>query len=177
MISLVRNYIILMVYAIIYFNCNILYAETKPDNQLIPSDKPGFVSLFEDANNNKFSISNFSGKLVLVNLWATWCEPCKEEMPSLDRLQSYFDKEQFHILAISVDRGPKKGSLKFFKDFDIENIDLFFDDRNDIPREIKALGLPVSIFIDSSGKEIARLIGPAEWDDQYFIDFVESKLD
>ena len=98
-------------------------------------------------------------------------------MPSLDRLQSYFDKEQFHILAISVDRGPKKGSLKFFKDFDIENIDLFFDDRNDIPREIKALGLPVSIFIDSSGKEIARLIGPAEWDDQYFIDFVESKLD
>ena len=177
MISLVRNYIILMVYAIIYFNCNILYAETKPDNQLISSDKPGFVSLFEDANNNEFSISNFSGKLVLVNLWATWCEPCKEEMPSLDRLQSYFDKEQFHILAISVDRGPKKGSLKFFKDFDIENIDLFFDDRNDIPREIKALGLPVSIFIDSSGKEIARLIGPAEWDDQYFIDFVKSKLD
>ena len=114
MISLVRNYIILMVYAIIYFNCNILYAETKPDNQLISSDKPGFVSLFEDATSNEFSISNFSGKLVLVNLWATWCEPCKEEMPSLDRLQSYFDKEQFHILAISVDRGPKKGSLKFF---------------------------------------------------------------
>ena len=176
MIYQVRNYIILMVYAIIYFNCNILYAETKPNIQIIPSDKPGFVSLFEDVKSNEFSLSNFSGKLVLVNLWATWCEPCKEEMPSLDRLQNYFDKKEFHILAISIDRGPKKGSLKFFKDFDIENIDLFFDDKIDIPREIKALGLPVSIFVDSSGNEIARLIGPAEWDDQYFIEFVKSNL-
>ena len=97
-------------------------------------------------------------------------------MPSLDRLQNYFDKKEFHILAISIDRGPKKGSLKFFKDFDIENIDLFFDDKNDIPKEIKALGLPVSIFIDSSGNEIARLIGPVEWDDQYFIEFVKCNL-
>ena len=76
-----------------------------------------------------------------------------------------------------IKSGLKNDKTEIVGVFDIENIDLFFDDRNDIPREIKALGLPVSIFIDSSSKEIARLIGPAEWDDQYFIDFVESKLD
>ena len=176
MILLIRNNVIWMVYAIICFNCNILYADTTSEDLLIVSDKPGFTSFFEDVESNKVSISNFKDKLILVNLWATWCEPCKEEMPSLDRLQSLFDKNEFHILAISVDRGPKKNSLKFFSDFNIENIDLYFDDRNEIPREIKALGLPVSIFIDKSGNEIAKLIGPAEWDDQYFINFIKSNL-
>ena len=76
-------------------------------NNLIIEEKPGFGSKFQDINSKDLKLSDFAGKLLLINLWATWCEPCKKEMPSLDRLQKQYNKEDFHILAISIDRGPK----------------------------------------------------------------------
>ena len=168
--------IILMVYATILIFCNSLYIASSMANNLIIEEKPGFGSKFQDINSKDLKLSDFAGKLLLINLWATWCEPCKEEMPSLDRLQKQYNKEDFHILAISIDRGPKKNSADFFVDYKISNIDLFFDDKNNIPREVRAAGLPFSLFINQEGKQIAKLIGPAEWDSIYFKDFVNSNL-
>ena len=88
---------------------------------------------------------------MVLNFWATWCEPCKEEMPSLDRLQSKFDKNKLKVIAINLDRGPKKKAIAFFEDNNIKNISLFFDSKNNIPREVKALGLPATILIDQNG--------------------------
>ena len=135
------------------------------------------TSKFEDENSLSHSLDNFNGQLTLVNLWATWCEPCKEEMPSLDRLQKKFEKNIFQILPISLDRGPKKNSINFFNDYNIKELDIFFDDKNNIPREARAAGLPHSIFVDKDGNEIAKLIGPAEWDSDYFVNFIRENLD
>ena len=88
-----RSKLILMVYAIILLFCNILYNTDLSANELIIYEKQGFSSKFQDINGTDLDLNNFEGKLILVNLWATWCEPCKEEMPSLDRLQKKFDKE------------------------------------------------------------------------------------
>ena len=132
--------------------------------------------IFLDKNDQKINIDEYNGKLLLLNFWAVWCEPCKEEMPSLDRLQQKYDKQDFQILAISVDRGPKKKSVNFFNEYKIQNIDLFFDDKNNIPREVRAAGLPFSFFIDQKGNQIAKFIGPTEWDSNYFQDYIDSNL-
>ena len=176
---LLKNFmssLILMVYAIILLFCNSLYNSYLSANELIIYEKQGFSSKFQDINSKELDLKNFEGKLILVNLWATWCEPCKEEMPSLDRLQKKFDKEIFQILPISLDRGPKKNSVNFFKEYNIEELDIYFDDKNNIPREARAAGLPHSIFINQNGNEIAKLIGPAEWDSEYFVNFIRETL-
>ena len=132
--------------------------------------------IFLDKNDQKININEYKGNLLILNFWAVWCEPCKEEMPSLDRLQQKYDKQDFQILAISVDRGPKKKSVNFFNEYEIQNIDLFFDDKNNIPREVRAAGLPFSFFIDQEGNQIAKFIGPTEWDSNYFQDYIDSNL-
>ena len=166
----------LMVYAIIIIFCNSLYFSNIYAGELIHEEKIGFSSKFLDQSNNLLDLRDYTGKLLLINLWATWCEPCKEEMPSLDRLQQKYDKREFQILAISVDRGPKQNSVNFFRDYEIKFIDLFFDNENNIPREVKAVGLPFSFFIDQDGNQIAKVIGPAAWDSNYFIKFIDSNL-
>ena len=166
----------LLVYAIIFTICNPLYISTLTADELIISEKSGFLSTFEDEKGNQFTLENFKEKLLLVNLWATWCEPCKDEMPSLENLQNSFDKNYFIVLPINLDRGPKKNAINFFIEQDIKDLDIFFDDNNNIPREIKIMGLPVSIFISQDGIEIARLIGPAEWDEEYYIKFIKDNL-
>ena len=132
--------------------------------------------IFLDDADEEINIQNLNSELIILNFWATWCEPCKEEMPSLDRLQQKYDKQDFQILAISVDRGPKKKSVNFFNEYEIQNIDLFFDDKNNIPREVKAAGLPFSFFIDQEGNQIAKFIGPTQWDSNYFQDYIDSNL-
>ena len=132
--------------------------------------------IFLDKNDQKININEYKGNFLILNFWAVWCEPCKEEMPSLDRLQQKYDKQDFQILAISVDRGPKKKSVNFFNEYEIQNIDLFFDDKNNIPREVRAAGLPFSFFIDQEGNQIAKFIGPTEWDSNYFQDYIDSNL-
>ena len=105
----------LMVYAIILTICNPLYFSKLSANELIINEKPGFLSPFEDEKGATFTLSDFKGKLLLVNLWATWCEPCKDEIPSLGDLQKNFNKNTFLVLPINLDRGPKKKSITFFK--------------------------------------------------------------
>lgn len=166
----------LLVYAIIFTICNPLYISTLTADELIISEKSGFLSTFEDEKGNQFTLENFKEKLLLVNLWATWCEPCKDEMLSLENLQNSFDKNYFIVLPINLDRGPKKNAINFFIEQDIKDLDIFFDDNNNIPREIKIMGLPVSIFISQDGIEIARVIGPAEWDKEYYIKFIKDNL-
>ena len=165
-----------LVYAIILTICNPLNINNILAADFIFEKKAGFSSTFKDEDLNEYSLEDFKSKVVLVNLWATWCEPCKEEMPSLDNLQSLFDKENFLVLPINLDRGPKTNATNFFKDFNIINIESYFDDKNYIPREVKILGLPVTLLINTSGDEIARLIGPTEWTDESILEVIKNNL-
>ncbi|MEH6496050.1 MAG: TlpA disulfide reductase family protein [Pseudomonas marincola] len=119
---------------------------------------------FKDAEGKNHQISDFKGKVVLVNFWATWCGPCREEMPSIDRLQGEMASDNFTVLAISQDLQGIERVQKFLKSLDIENLAALNDKTVKSGRAAGVFGLPATLLLNRNGLEIARLVGPAEWD-------------
>ena len=136
---------------------------------------------FTDGETNPLTLADFRGKVVLVNLWATWCAPCVREMPTLDRLQAVLGSADFEVVAIAQDRKGFEVVTPFLHDRDIEQLSVYADSSSQATRAFGVLGLPASVLIDRAGNEIGRLIGPAEWDSpeaialiRYFIGQAES---
>jgi thiol-disulfide isomerase/thioredoxin len=119
---------------------------------------------FLDAEGEPVSLKDWHGKVVLLNLWATWCAPCREEMPSLDRLQRDVGSDDFEVVALAVDKAGVKGAGRFFQDIKIENLKLFADPTARVGSSLRVVGMPTTILIDTQGREIGRLVGPADWD-------------
>ena len=130
--------------------------------------------IFLDKNDKKINIKDFNGNLLLLNFWATWCEPCKEEMPSLDRLQINENLSNLKIFAINISQESKKKIDSFFKDLNIENFDPYFDAPTTLAKTFSLRGVPTSILIDKSGKEFARIIGSIDFDDKNFIEWLKT---
>ncbi|MCL4154746.1 UNVERIFIED_CONTAM: hypothetical protein GTU68_046509 [Idotea baltica] len=124
---------------------------------------PATDAVFYDANNNQMTFSDFKGKVILVNLWATWCAPCIKEMPDLNELQKSLGSDKFEVVLISQNSDGIDSSLKFIKEKNITNLDTFIDTKRNVARALKTNSLPTSLLIDAEGFEIGRLIGPAEW--------------
>lgn len=119
---------------------------------------------FVDGDGRDRNLGEWRGKVVLVNLWATWCAPCKREMPGLDRLQAKLGGADFTVLPISLDRsGPEKPG-QFLASNGLKNLPLYLDRGSTIMQALRVPGLPVSIIVDRQGREVARLAGSAEWD-------------
>ncbi|MER8576591.1 TlpA family protein disulfide reductase [Mesorhizobium sp. M1338] len=129
---------------------------------------------FQDGDGQPKTLADFSGKVVLLNIWATWCAPCRKEMPTLDRLQAKLGGPDFEVVALSMDRGGPDKVKKFFAEIGIEHLALNIDTSAKAMFTLGALGLPMTLLIDRRGKEIARLIGPAEWDAPDMVDFIRS---
>jgi thiol-disulfide isomerase/thioredoxin len=121
------------------------------------------VSFSDEAGAAK-TLADFKGKVVLLNLWATWCLPCRHEMPSLDRLQKEMGSDQFEVVALSLDRAGKDAARKFFDEIRIANLKLYIDPTMKAGNGLRAVGMPTTILIGKDGKELGRLPGPAEWD-------------
>jgi thiol-disulfide isomerase/thioredoxin len=119
---------------------------------------------FNDEAGVKKTLADFKGKVVLLNLWATWCLPCRHEMPSLDRLQKEMGSDQFEVVALSLDRAGKDAARKFFDEIRIANLKLYIDPTMKAGNGLRAVGMPTTILIGKDGKELGRLPGPAEWD-------------
>lgn len=119
---------------------------------------------FIDAEGRELGLQDFRGKFVLVNLWATWCGPCRREMPSLDRLQSRLGGGDFTVLALSQDRKGPDAVAKFLAEIRTENLDVYVDTSARSARRLGAIGLPTTVLLDRDGQIIGRLIGSAEWD-------------
>ena len=130
--------------------------------------------IFLDKNDKKINIKEFNGSLLLLNFWATWCEPCKEEMPSLDRLQINENLRNLKIFAINISKESKKKVDIFFKDLNIENFDPYFDSPITLAKTFSLRGVPTSILIDKSGKEFARIIGSIDFEDKIFINWLKT---
>jgi thiol-disulfide isomerase/thioredoxin len=129
---------------------------------------------FMDADGNAKRLSDWRGKVVLLNLWATWCAPCKVEMPSLDRLQEKLGGDKFTVLTLSTDRTGLKEPAAFFAKSKIAHLGLYNDPSSLATVQLKAGGLPLSIILNEDGREAARLLGPADWDSQEMIAQVKS---
>jgi thiol-disulfide isomerase/thioredoxin len=118
----------------------------------------------QDTNGNDVKLSSFKGKTILLNLWATWCQPCREEMPALNRLQQELGGDKFEVVALSLDRGGLEASRKFLDEVNAHDVHLYTDASMKQGLELKLVGMPTSILINKDGLEVGRLAGPAEWD-------------
>ena len=130
--------------------------------------------IFLDKNDKKINIKEFNGNLLLLNFWATWCGPCKEEMPSLDRLQVNQNLSNLKIFAINISQESKKKVDSFFEDLDIKNFDPYFDAPTTLAKTFTLRGVPTSILIDKNGKEFARIMGSIDFNDQIFINWLKT---
>jgi thiol-disulfide isomerase/thioredoxin len=108
------------------------------------------------------TLTRFHGKAILVNVWASWCAPCVKEMPSLDRLQAELGGPQFQVVAVNMDQ-DKNDALSFLADNKIRHLALYTDPNLQMSIALQAPGIPVSVLIDAAGKEVGRLVGPADW--------------
>ena len=124
---------------------------------------------FLDDKNNQLNLSDYNGKLILLNFWATWCSPCKEEMPSLDKLQTNSELNNLKIFPINVGQDNLEKSSKFFNDLKIKNLNFFFDSPITLAKKFKLRGIPTSILINKDGFEFARIIGSIDFEDEKFI--------
>ena len=118
---------------------------------------------FTHADGGEFQLSDFQGKHVLVNFWATWCAPCRKEMPMLSELQSEFGGDAFEVVTIATGRNELAGIRRFLDEIDVDNLPLFLDPKQGLARDMAVLGLPITVILDPEGREIARMRGDAEW--------------
>jgi thiol-disulfide isomerase/thioredoxin len=121
---------------------------------------------FQDAGGRERTLANWRGKVVLLNLWATWCLPCRKEMPALDRLQAEMGSDRFEVVAVSVDRTGLAGARKFLDEAKAGKLGLYADGTARMASTLRAAGLPATLLIDPEGREVGRLLGPAEWDSE-----------
>ena len=128
---------------------------------------------FLDIDNNQISLKSYKGNLILLNFWATWCAPCKEEMPSLDLLKSNKDLNNLKIFPVNVGQDNVKKAKKFFDDLNIKNLDLYFDENINLTKKFALRGIPTSILLNKNGKEFARVIGSIDFNEENFIDWLK----
>ena len=124
---------------------------------------------FLDVENKLINLNEFTGQLVIINFWATWCAPCKEEMPSLDNLKNLKAFENLKILPINVGQEDIQKSKIFFDDLKIKNLELYFDNSIKLAKTFTLRGLPTSVIINKEGEEFARIIGSIDFGDENFI--------
>ena len=129
---------------------------------------------FLDDKNNRLNLNNYKGKLILLNFWATWCAPCKKEMPSLDLLQTNIQLDNLKIFPINVGQDNLEKSLKFFEELKIKNLKIYFDSPITLAKKFGLRGIPTSIIINKDGYEFARIIGSIDFEDKKFINWLSN---
>ena len=128
---------------------------------------------FLDSNGKMLKLIDFKGNLVLLNFWATWCAPCKEEMPSLDALKVNPNLDNIKIFPINIGKDNLKKSNNFFKDLNIQNLNVYFDNPVTLAKNFGLRGLPTTILLNKEGKEFARVVGSIDFGDKEFIKWIK----
>ncbi len=131
---------------------------------------------FRDVEGRATRLADFRGKVVLLNIWATWCGPCRVEMPTLDHLQAELGGRDFKVLALSIDRAGLDKVRDFYNEIGLQHLSIYIDSSAKTLRQLRVFGLPTTLLIDREGRELGRLIGPSEWDSPEMIDFIQSRL-
>ncbi|MDC3165302.1 TlpA family protein disulfide reductase [Candidatus Pelagibacter sp.] len=129
--------------------------------------------IFLDKKGQKVNINEFKGKILLLNFWATWCGPCKEEMPSLDKLQANPELDKIKIFAINIGKENLDKVNKFFLDLNIKSFQPYFDPPTTLAKTFSLRGVPTSILINKEGQEFARVMGSINFEDKNFINWIK----
>ena len=166
----------LLIIFIYLITINFSYASEKPDLKnlvLIKIPKLYKDVIFMDINQKNVELDDFKGKLLILNFWATWCAPCKEEMPSLDNLQSNTELDNLKIFPINIGREDLPKSKSFFKELKIKNLEIYFDAPITLAKKFSLRGVPTTIIFNKEGKEFARIIGSINFKDEEFINWLK----
>ena len=129
---------------------------------------------FLDSKKEQINLKDFKGKLILLNFWATWCAPCKEEMPSLDLLDKKASLDNLKIFPINVGQESEEKAINFFNDLKIKNLDTYFDSPITLAKKFGLRGIPTTIIFNKEGFEFARIIGSINFEEKNFIDWLSS---
>ncbi len=141
-----------------------------------PSPKPLPDIQFVNETGEAQSLEGLRGKVVLLNVWATWCAPCREEMPGLDLLQAALGSDKFEVVALAVDKGGIAAAKKFLANIKADRLAVYADPTAKEGTRLNVIGMPTTILVDAEGREIGRLIGPAKWDSPEARRLIEAQL-
>ena len=173
---------ILFLIAIFFIlNTNNVYSQPnilKTFNNIVIHEKPKDLPDLELINKkgNRIIFNDFSSKLTLLNFWATWCAPCKEEMPHLDKLVSKHKFKEIKVIPINIADEKLEKSIEFFEKLNIKNLEIFYGSSLDLAKKFKLRGIPTTIFIDKEGYEFARVIGFIDFENKLFLEWLSNQL-
>ena len=145
--------------------------EDVPLNNIAINEIPKPISplIFEDFSGNEINLKDYQGKLVIINFWATWCTPCKKEMPSLDALYLDNKLKNLIIFPVNMEQPNTLKTKNFFADLNIKKLEIYFDRDLNFVKEFKLRGVPTTILINKKGEEFARIIGEVDFQDEKFV--------
>ena len=159
---------------IFFISSTMSSASPKIKNIVINKELKTYDNItFFDANKKTIKLTDYRGSLVLLNFWATWCAPCKEEMPSLDALKANSDLNNIEIFPINIGKENIKKSKKFFEDLKIKNLNIYLDNITTLAKDFNLRGLPTTILFNKEGKEFARIIGSIDFRNEDFVQWIK----
>jgi len=161
----------------IFLFCFSIFSSIAQSNEDVPLNniaineipKPISSIKFEDFSGNEIDLKNYHGKLVLINFWTTWCNPCKREMPSLESLYEDNNFKNLQILAVNMEQPNTSKTKKFFEDLNIKKLKIFFDSNLNFVKEFKLRGVPTTVLINKKGEEFARIVGEVDFRNKKFL--------
>mgnify|MGYP001375041932 FL=1 len=165
----------LLIIFIYLVTINFSHAFEKPDlKNLVIIKNPKIYEdvVFMDINQKNVNLDDFNGKLIILNFWATWCAPCREEMPSLDDLQINTKLNNLKIFPINIGQEDISKSKFFFKELNIKNLDIYIDAPITLAKKFSLRGVPTTIIFNKEGKEFARIMGSIDFNDEEFINWL-----
>jgi len=169
---------------LIFFFCFSIFSSISQTNEDVPLNniaineipKPISSLIFEDFSGNEINLNHYHGKLVIINFWATWCAPCKREMPSLDNFYQNNNFKNLQVFAVNIEQPNTLKMKKFFTSLNIKKLEIFFDRNLNFVKELKLRGVPTTVLINKKGEEFARIIGEVNFQDKKFLKWL-SKYD
>ena len=168
------KFLIIFLYLI---SISLSYSIERPDikNIVINKDPISYNNItFKDIFGKDIDLKNFKNNLLILNFWATWCAPCREEMPLLDLLQSDKRLDNLKIFPINIGQEDLLKSKNFFKELKIKNLDIYFDQTTNLANQFSLRGVPTSILFNKEGEEFARILGSINFTDEKFINWLKN---
>ena len=161
---------------IAFFLCQYLYADSDLSKNILIHDEPQAIKelKFKDFNLQDIDLTNKKGNIMIINFWASWCQPCKREMPSLEKLAQNYPS--IKIYPVNMEKPNKLRARDFYSSVGITSLDIFFDPEFNLVKQFKIRGMPTSIIIDKNGREFARVIGEIDFYDKEFVDLLKKYL-
>ncbi len=170
------NYLVIAIYLI---SSNFAYSIDRPDikNLIIHKDKKKIENVeFYNSKSQKVTLNSYDSNLIIINFWATWCAPCREEMPLLDKLKLNKELKDIVIIPINIASETIEKSKEFFEELNINNLEFFFGPSAELANKFQVRGIPTTILIDKNGYEFARIIGYIDFEKKSFIEWLANHL-